>query len=50
MPGAAVELIPGGKGDFIVKADGEKLWDKNGKDRDFPPHDRILAMLEQRTG
>ena len=50
VPGATVDIIPGGKGDFIVIADGNKLWDKNGGDRDFPPHERILEMLEQRAG
>ena len=38
-PDANVEIIRGGKGDFIVKADGRLLWDKNGKDRDFPAPD-----------
>ncbi|MCA8948596.1 MAG: hypothetical protein KDE27_03795 [Planctomycetes bacterium] len=49
VPGANVDILPGGRGDFLVKADGVVLWDKNGKDGDFPPHERILEQLEQRT-
>ena len=44
-PDANVEIIRGGKGDFIVKADGRLLWDKNGKDRDFPAPEQILGQL-----
>lgn len=45
MPAASVDTVPGGKGDFIVKVDGRKIWDKRGKDGDFPREQQILAVL-----
>lgn len=38
--------MPGGRGDFIVKADGTVLWDKRktGGDR-FPEPREILSRL-----
>jgi predicted Rdx family selenoprotein len=45
FPGTAVELIPGGRGDFIVRRDGAVLWDKRGRDGGFPEEDVILAAL-----
>ena len=45
-PGATVDKQPGGKGDFIVTADGRELWNKNAHpDRRFPEHDEVLAQL-----
>jgi predicted Rdx family selenoprotein len=40
--------VPGGKGDFIVRADGRLLWDKNGRDQGFPEHAMVLALLDRR--
>lgn len=46
MPGAKVEKIPGGKGDFLVKAGPRLLWDKRGRDGDrFPEPREILSQL-----
>ena len=45
IPGSNVALIGGGKGDFIVIADGQKLWDKNGKDGSFPDEDALVARM-----
>ena len=42
---AAVELIKGGKGDFIVKYDGKVIWDKKNDQGRFPEHDEILTQL-----
>ncbi len=39
-------MIPGKGGDFIVIADGNKIWDKNGLDSGFPEHELILEKLE----
>jgi len=41
-----VQTVPGGRGDFIVKADGKVLWDKKkgGSDR-FPAPGEILNQL-----
>ena len=44
-PDAKVELIDGGRGDFIVKADGVELWNKNASGRGFPEHSQILERL-----
>jgi len=47
-PGAKVELVKGGKGDFIVtRRDGERreLWNKRAKDGGFPEHQQILEQL-----
>lgn len=49
MPGARVEKIPGGKGDFRVQADGRLLWDKRGANGgEFPAPDDILSQLGRR--
>jgi selT/selW/selH-like putative selenoprotein len=48
-PKAKVDNIPGGRGDFIVKVDGELLWDKRRRDDDrFPEHQEILSQLTGR--
>ena len=45
-PQAKVTATPGGRGDFVVKADGKLLWDKQRRDGDeFPEHAQILAQL-----
>jgi predicted Rdx family selenoprotein len=42
-----VEIRPGGKGDFIVKADGKVLWDKRKThDDEFPEPAAILSRLQ----
>ena len=41
-----MEILPGGKGDFLVKIDGRTIWDKRGRDGDFPKHDHILSLLQ----
>ena len=39
-------MTPGGKGDFVVKADGKLLWDKRRRDGDeFPEPKQILDQL-----
>jgi hypothetical protein len=54
VPGAKVEKIPGGKGDFVVKAYGvgageRLLWDKRGRDGGaFPESAQILSQLAGR--
>jgi hypothetical protein len=41
--------MPGGRGDFVVKADGRVLWDKRKRADDaFPEHAAILRQLTQR--
>lgn len=48
-PKATVTIKPGGKGDFIVNADGKLLWDKRRRDDGaFPEHDHILRELAAR--
>ena len=42
---ATVDITPGGKGDFIVKANGQTLWDKLKQGDEFPEHDAILSQL-----
>jgi len=50
VPGAQVELIDGGRGDFIVHADGELVWDKKGADGGFPSEAEVLARLGKLNG
>ncbi len=40
-----MDIKPGGRGDFLVSVDGNRIWDKRGKDGDFPRHDQILEVL-----
>ena len=42
--GAQVDLVPGGKGDFTVTADGTQLWDKH-ETGSFPDDDAIVQAL-----
>jgi len=44
FPGTAVELIGGGRGDFIVVTDGTTLWDKRKVGR-FPEPREILEAM-----
>ena len=48
MPGAEIQLVRGGRGDFIVEADGELLWDKRSRGS-FPDDARIVADLRARA-
>lgn len=45
FPDAKVDLIPGGRGDFIVTADGRELWNKRAMDDEFPEPSAIVAKL-----
>lgn len=49
FPGAEVELVPGGRGDFIVTVDGERVWDKRAMGDEFPDEERLVAQLRART-
>jgi len=42
-PDAKVEIKPGGRGDFVVTIDDERVWDKKGRDGRFPEPKEILA-------
>ena len=46
IPDAEVELIRGGKGDFIVKADGRELWNKRQMDDEFPVEEAIVSAMK----
>lgn len=48
FPDAKVELVPGGTGDFIVTADGERIWDKRAMDDRFPEDAEVLGALRER--
>jgi selT/selW/selH-like putative selenoprotein len=37
-------MIPGGRGDFLVKADGVTVWDKR-KTGEFPSNEAIVEKL-----
>jgi len=39
-------LIEGGRGDFIVTADGVELWNKRQMEDEFPEPETILAKLK----
>jgi hypothetical protein len=45
-PNVEVELLEGGKGDFIVKVDGRELWNKKQMGNQFPAEDQILAQIQ----
>ncbi len=40
-----MELIEGGKGDFIVKVDGVELWNKKQMGNEFPEPEVILEKM-----
>lgn len=40
-----MELKPGGRGDFVVTADGNKVFDKRQQGDRFPEESEILAAL-----
>jgi predicted Rdx family selenoprotein len=46
MAGADVELIKGGRGDFIVIADGTEVWNKKKTGR-FPDESAVIAALRR---
>lgn len=45
MPAAVVEVVPGGRGDFVVIADGERIWDKRAMGDRFPEDEEIVAAI-----
>lgn len=45
VEGASVELVEGGKGDFLVDVDGRVIWDKRNDQGRFPEHEEILSQL-----
>lgn len=47
IPGSSVELIEGGRGAFIVTADGARVWDKH-KDGGFPVERDLVDKLTRR--
>lgn len=49
VPGTEVELVRGGRGDFIVTADSTLLWDKRVRGG-FPDDGRIVAELRALAG
>jgi len=44
LPGAEIELARGGRGDFLVTADGVTIWDKQ-KTGSFPDEGKLVAAL-----
>jgi predicted Rdx family selenoprotein len=42
-----VELVPGGKGEFIVTSDGKQIWNKKQMDDEFPEEPFILKRLRE---
>lgn len=48
-PDAEVELVPGGKGDFVVTFANTKLWDKRRMGDEFPEHDQVIDKLRGHT-
>ena len=49
VPGTEVELVRGGRGDFIVTADSTLLWDKKARGT-FPDDARIVQELRALSG
>lgn len=50
FPEVQVELIRGGKGNFIVKVDGKELWNKRQMEDRFPEEAAIVRQLGAVTG
>ncbi|MBK6684467.1 MAG: Rdx family protein [Deltaproteobacteria bacterium] len=44
-----IELVPGGRGDFIVTVDGRERWNKRQMDDEFPDPQALIAELGKRT-
>lgn len=42
-----MELIKGGRGDFIVKAAGSVLWDKHKMGNQFPDESEVVEALRR---
>ena len=49
MPGTEVELVRGGKGDFVVTVGNAKLWDKRRMGDEFPEHAPLIEKLREHT-
>ena len=47
VAGAQVELIGGGRGDFIIEADGQRIWDKRAMENKYPTEEDIVATLRR---
>ena len=47
MPGTEVELVKGGRGDFIVTADGSVVWNKKKQGDQFPDEARVVEALRR---
>ena len=46
FPEAEIDLVGGGRGDFIVTVDGRELWNKKKTQGDFPDEARFVARLK----
>jgi selT/selW/selH-like putative selenoprotein len=47
MPGTEVELVKGGRGDFIVTADGRLVWSKKQQGDEFPDEGVVVEALRR---
>lgn len=47
IPGTSITLIPGGRGDLIVKRGDELIWDKKGMGNSWPETDELIARLAE---
>ena len=47
IPGATVKLEGGGRGDFIVTADGRELWNKRQMGGAFPDEETLVEALRK---
>ena len=45
IPGSTVDLIKGGKGAFIVTADGKELWNKRQMGDEFPDEEKLVSEM-----
>jgi selT/selW/selH-like putative selenoprotein len=39
-------LKPGGRGDFVVTVDGQRVWDKRKQGDEFPDEAALVASLK----
>ena len=45
IPGSKVDLIKGGKGAFVVTADGKELWNKREMGDEFPNEEKLVTEM-----
>lgn len=48
VPGLKTNLVPGGRGDFIVTFGDQVLWNKRAQDDQFPDEGNLVRQLAEK--